>query len=580
MMAAQAEVAIESSGNTVTISVENAGELSRMNLTDEVKNATSIILKGNLNGSDLAALGNDQSVKQHLQVVDLRDTYFAEFSGAMGNLAWCSNIYKVYLPADERMTAIPDGCMGYGFDGLEQVIIPGNYTSIGKQAFSGDRPRFTTVSIPDGVTVIGEGAFAESHLTSIRMPSALQRIESKAFADCQYLTSVTIPEGVTYIGDEAFKFCNRLRDVYCLGTTAPELGEGVFSENTLGKVAGQDQYKVNPGETAHREYYWESTMENSQHIGACVLHVPEGLTPTQLEAYTNPDKHALDGGSFDYIAPSGRLRWPNIGQLTANYNEETGWRKFGLVDYTTHDEVIIITNIKDDTWYTVVLPVSLTKDQIEATFGAGTELCRFKDAIITQEGGQKKVVFDFTEDVFDRTTDPVATVLEADYPYMIHPATAPAAGQTTVAYRLVGAEKVDESTLGSRTLTGVTHNGFTYRGNYDAEGKVPRGWYFLGVYQGVCKYYFQTKNTAKPQVAWKRYTCAIEPPTGWEAAAAMNISFVDEWQPNATPMGISLTANMRNAEPNVAYTLDGRRVDASRLSRGIYIIGGKKVVIK
>jgi hypothetical protein len=60
----------------------------------------------------------------------------------------------------------------------------------------------------------------------------------------------------------------------------------------------------------------------------------------------------------------------------------------------------------------------------------------------------------------------------------------------------------------------------------------------------------------------------------------MNISFVDEWQPNPTPTGISLTANMRNAEPNVAYTLDGRRVDASRLSRGIYIIGGKKVVIK
>ena len=29
-----------------------------------------------------------------------------------------------------------------------------------------------------------------------------------------------------------------------------------------------------------------------------------------------------------------------------------------------------------------------------------------------------------------------------------------------------------------------------------------------------------------------------------------------------------------------AYTIDGRRVDANRLTKGIYIVNGKKVVVK
>src|ERR1039458_8863077 len=80
-------------------------------------------------------------------------------------------------------------------------------TSIGNDAFAGCSYSFTSVTIPDSVTSIGYGAFAE----------------------CIRLTSVTIGDSVTSIGDDAFGDCISLTGAYFLGR-APSLGgTNVFS---------------------------------------------------------------------------------------------------------------------------------------------------------------------------------------------------------------------------------------------------------------------------------------------------------------------------------------------------------------
>ena len=80
-------------------------------------------------------------------------------------------------------------------------------TSIGNDAFAGCSYYFTSVTIPDSVTSIGYGAFAE----------------------CIRLTSVTIGDSVTSIGDDAFGDCISLTGAYFLGR-APSLGgTNVFS---------------------------------------------------------------------------------------------------------------------------------------------------------------------------------------------------------------------------------------------------------------------------------------------------------------------------------------------------------------
>ena len=62
------------------------------------------------------------------------------------------------------------------------IAIPAGVTEIGILAFFRQRALLQSVTIPDGVRVIGRNAFW----------------------DCRNLVAVTIPEGVTTIGEVAF----------------------------------------------------------------------------------------------------------------------------------------------------------------------------------------------------------------------------------------------------------------------------------------------------------------------------------------------------------------------------------------
>ena len=100
-------------------------------------------------------------------------------------------------------------------------------TSVGARALSGN-PKLTSVTIPEGVTSIGNYAFYDcSGLTSITIPEGVAGIGNYAFAGCNNLTSVTIPSGVTSIGDCAFSNCCRLTSV-----TIPE-GVTSIGNNTF-----------------------------------------------------------------------------------------------------------------------------------------------------------------------------------------------------------------------------------------------------------------------------------------------------------------------------------------------------------
>ena len=64
---------------------------------------------------------------------------------------------------------------------------------------------FTSITIPNGVTEIGEGAFSYcGSLTSITIPDGVTSIGNYAFFGCESLASVTVPGSVTSIGEGAF----------------------------------------------------------------------------------------------------------------------------------------------------------------------------------------------------------------------------------------------------------------------------------------------------------------------------------------------------------------------------------------
>ncbi len=80
----------------------------------------------------------------------------------------------------------------------------------------------TKYTIPTRVTAIGGSAFAGfDNLTSITIPEGVTSIGDYAFEGCAGFTTITIPESVTTIGCGALSGCSSLATVYCKPTTPP-----------------------------------------------------------------------------------------------------------------------------------------------------------------------------------------------------------------------------------------------------------------------------------------------------------------------------------------------------------------------
>ena len=69
-------------------------------------------------------------------------------------------------------------------------------------------------TVPDGTTVISEGAFqGNTTIREIILPDSLKEIQANAFENCGNLERVVLPEGVVAIGDGAFQNCPNLQEV-------------------------------------------------------------------------------------------------------------------------------------------------------------------------------------------------------------------------------------------------------------------------------------------------------------------------------------------------------------------------------
>jgi len=94
--------------------------------------------------------------------------------------------------------------------------------------FAGTTVEIISITIPDSVIEIGNGAFAYcSGLRLITLPKNLTEIKANTFADCKNLQTINIPETVNRIGPAAFAACISLETITLPGNIR-YIGEDAF----------------------------------------------------------------------------------------------------------------------------------------------------------------------------------------------------------------------------------------------------------------------------------------------------------------------------------------------------------------
>ena len=246
-------------------------------------------------------------------VTDIGDSAFSDCSGltemviphsvkaiGVGVFKKCNRLTKItvdpgnahYMSQNDILLTRDGRTLVQGVNGA--VTIPSGVTVIGESAFE-DYDGLTQVTIPAGVEVIGPAAFYGcGGLTDVAIPAGVEAIGAYAFCGCSGLADVVIPASVTNIGERAFVACGRLKAI------SVEAGNEVYSSrngmllNKDGKTLIQGvngEVEIPPGVVTIGEwafvYYADLTRvvipASVRNIGAYAFHYCESLTNVVMQ---------------------------------------------------------------------------------------------------------------------------------------------------------------------------------------------------------------------------------------------------------------------------------------------------------
>ena len=122
--------------------------------------------------------------------------------------AGCTTLTSVTVP--DGVTVLPEYAFTGGTAGssatssISNISLPGTLEEIGTAAFAGTG--IMSVTLPAGLILIGDEAFRDcTALSAIALPDGLAQIGCGAFINCESLTGISLPDSIAYMGAMAFK---------------------------------------------------------------------------------------------------------------------------------------------------------------------------------------------------------------------------------------------------------------------------------------------------------------------------------------------------------------------------------------
>lgn len=446
----------------------------------------------------------------------------------------CGNLQSIMIP--KGVTQIGEGAFEFcqnmttvtfqtNADGLSSSL-----ETVDNYAFYGDG-KITSLSFNENLVTIGDLALVYNFsLTSIKLPNSLVNIGAHFVCDAKNLPTITIPANVTNINGAFLHGCENLRTVYMLGYPSNLKAD---TDNLGGAFEANASFCQDP-------------------VHDCTFYVPESY----LESF---QKHSV----WRLIDDDGQTGW--VQDDGGRYSYHTGHRNWLKQVGTQRD-------FEAKKWTTAIFPKVVTN--YKSVFGEGSLFAEYVscERVADDEdpkSGKRIRMYQLHFRIIEGDNIP-AGVVGMFYPEL----------QKT--YTLW--EKEDETQAFVADMSRphpVSHNA-----SNDADNALitMKGYY---IPHTLAEWdFYLSANTKK----FMRVRAGKEPTAGicrcfWtvniggqpaESSMGAKQGFFDDEPTDIGTMTIAVE------EPDEIYDLSGRRVNASleSLKSGIYVVNGKKMVIK
>ena len=391
-------------------------------------------------------------------------------------------------------------------------------------------PRLQTLTLPEGIESIGDYAIQDClSLRSIHLPNTLKTIGGHFLCNAKSLAMLTIPASVERIDGAFLHGCESLRTVYLLGQAASLAA--TFSEESETASSSFDAFPDSKGGTV-------TTAPSSEKVNHCTFYVPSDYYDSYVSSDVWKQLHSAnntDGNDIKTPLPGGQ-------------------RTLGA-----------------EKWQTVIFykPVASYK----SVFGDGCMVARLTSAT-ADDTDASLYHLDFT--LIDGTDIP------AKEPLLIY-------SPTPCSTLMFDAD--DEATDDFKTFYNTPHITEVEVGNQEGTTVQMIG---MGAKFDLVKwdFYFKWDDTQKvgrffrvpdnkSGITSSRFGCFWRVKRDGLQTEAQALGMKAPARPGTSGINAAAADDAQHFDVRI-YDLSGRRIDApaSALKKGIYVVGGRKVVVK